>query len=86
MAVGDPRAGNIYRFEIQGHHGSEVGRTPLSGPRYVTLFAIDKDTVAGASYHAATVGIWKYPGGGEPIKTIGGFHAPYGVTLSPAER
>jgi DNA-binding beta-propeller fold protein YncE len=82
LAIADSQSSVIYRFAISGSAGTEVGKTVLRHGRFVTQFFIDGGRVVGADYRGASVGFWRYPGGGAPEKTIGGLGEPFGVTLS----
>jgi hypothetical protein len=50
----------------------------------VTQFFVADKTIVAASFHGKSVLFWKYPAGGAPVKRIGGFGEPFGVTLSRA--
>ncbi len=88
LAVGDQGVGykgsTIYRFKITAGQGRLVGTTPLGGSTDVIGFAIDGDRVIGPNFgdSSSSVLYWKYPAGGEPIKTITGFIEPIAVTIS----
>ncbi|MBV8066405.1 MAG: hypothetical protein JO113_00400, partial [Candidatus Eremiobacteraeota bacterium] len=86
VAVGDSKSSTIYRFDITGSTGIEVGSTHLRRGRFVTQYVIDGDTVVGANFHGSSVMFWKYPGGGAPTKKIVGLGEPFGVALSRASR
>ncbi|MGA7355548.1 MAG: hypothetical protein WBW76_08965 [Candidatus Cybelea sp.] len=86
LTVADSDASVIYRFSIAGTAGIKVGTTALRRGHFVTQYVIAGNDVIGANYHGANVVFWKYPAGGTPIKTIGGFGEPFGITLSPAPK
>ena len=85
IAVEDGTIGVIYRFAISGTKGTEVGTTPLVGSANVIEFWIDGAKVIGPNDSGASVTLWNYPAGGSGTKTIGGFVAPIGATVSPGE-
>jgi hypothetical protein len=86
VTVGDSKDSTIYRFDITGSTGIEVGSTHLQRGRFVTQYVIDGDTLVGANFHGSSVMFWKYPAGGAPTKIIGGLGEPFGVALSRASR
>ena len=86
VTVADSDASVIYRFSIAGTAGVRVGTTALRRGHYVTQYVISGNDVIGANYRGASVAFWKYPAGGTPVKTIGGFGEPFGITLSPARK
>ena len=65
-----------YRFAIKGRKGREVGSTTLSNSVSVPQFWIQGSIIIGPDASANDVGLWKYPGGGAPIRTIAGVHDP----------
>jgi hypothetical protein len=85
IAVGDKVINVIYEFIIKGKKGTEVGTTPLVDAVEVDDFWIDRPNVIGPDFGAADVGIWAYPSGGSPKKTITGLSQPVGVVVSAAK-
>ena len=85
VAVGDQATNVIYRFSISGNKGTKVGTTTLAGANEVFQFWIDGTRVVGPDAYRANVGIWKYPAGGSPTKTISGVYVPLGATVSKAQ-
>ena len=83
VAVGDPGVSIIYEFSISGSSGSETGSTSLGGGDNVEQFWIQGNTVIGPSVDGGTVGLWAYPGGGNPQKTIT-LEEPFGAVVSLA--
>ncbi len=84
VAIGDQATNVIYRFSIKGKKGTVVGSTPLNGATEVFQFWIAGSKVIGPDAGAADVGIWSYPAGGSPVKTIPGVYVPLGATVSKA--
>ena len=89
MAVGEQGInGNgsvIYRFAIHANHGMKVGATPLGSSREVVQFWIDPPNVIGPDNggdYGSAVKFWDYPRGGSPNRSLGGFDAPWGSTVS----
>jgi hypothetical protein len=80
----------IYRFAIEHAKGDLVGTTLLDtandiGQTWITPAsgkAAKQNVVAAES---GTVGIWKYPAGKAPLRTLTGFTNPFGVTVSYAQ-
>jgi hypothetical protein len=87
VAVGDQNVAVVYQFAISGATGTEVGSTNLTGGSQVTQFWIQgkgrSERIIGPNAGGANTMWWKYPAGGNAIKTIAG-HEPVGVTVSPA--
>ncbi len=88
IAVGtdDASPAMIYQFAIHGSTGTEVGSTTLGGSEAVPQFWIQGKDVIGPEASSNEVGIWRYPAGGVPIKTITGVHDPFGATVSLATK
>lgn len=84
VAIGDQATNTIYRFTISGKMGKRVGATTLGGAGQVFQFWIAGKRVIGPDSAQADVGIWSYPSGGSPVKTISGLYVPLGATLSLA--
>lgn len=87
LAVGDQGAGykgsTIYQFSMSGSTGTKVGTTPLNGSSDVISFWIEGNRVVGPNIGSSpNVMYWKYPEGGNAIKTMTGFTEPVGVVVS----
>ncbi len=85
VAIGDYRAGIIYRFDIRGKRGTEVGTTPLPGSIDVSQFAIQGSHVVVPSSdqnYAGYVKVYDYPAGGHSTRTLRNFSTPVGVAIS----
>jgi hypothetical protein len=85
VAVGDEASDTIYRFSISGKKGTTAGVAALSGGSAVVQFWIDGSKIVGPNSGLGSVGIWKYPAGGAPAKTIGGLYVPLGTVVSRAK-
>ncbi len=80
VAVGDTDAGIIYR--TNGAGGKVKGSTTLGDSDYVNQFWIAGKTVVAPSQDGnAGVGIYAYPAGGAPSKTIS-VEEPFGAAVS----
>ncbi len=79
VAVGDTDAGIIYR--TNGAGGKVKGSTSLGGSNYVNQFWIAGKTVVAPSQDGSDVGLYTYPAGGAPSKTIS-VEEPFGAALS----
>jgi hypothetical protein len=86
LAVGDLLTGTIYHVLLKGSRGVVIGSTDLSGSDVVWQFWIQGNKVVGPSEYAGDVGIWKYPAGGNAVKTLYGFANPAATTVSLAQR
>jgi hypothetical protein len=94
LAIGTAAAPNlIYHVAVTGSKGTVVSKTVLDGP--VTAIEVQfwiQDHAIAVPYGTQSddiyeVGLWKYPAGGKPAKTIqnGQFSNDlFGVTVSPA--
>jgi hypothetical protein len=87
VAVGDASLNVIYQFEIAGSSGTEVHSTTLDGITDAEQFWIEGGKTAAVNPDYNRVGIWNYPAGGEPIKSITqNGYIPLGVTVSSPVR
>ncbi|HEY2474422.1 MAG TPA: hypothetical protein VGI19_06420 [Candidatus Cybelea sp.] len=83
LAVGDQDTSSIYQFNISGTGATLAGTTALSGGG-AGGFWIQKHRVISAD--GGDVGIWKYPAGGSPRKTIAGsFYGGIDTVISAAK-
>lgn len=82
LAVGDAGASPsvIYRFSISGSHATAVGSANLRDSTSLRQFWIHAKTLIGPDL-ASHVGLWKYPAGGSPTKTIDTVRG-YGAAVS----
>lgn len=81
------RGSTIYEFKISGSNGTAEGSTPLEGSSTVGQFWIERDRVIGPNSgpSVADVLFWKYPTGGNAVKTITGFVEPEAALVSRAK-
>jgi hypothetical protein len=86
VAVGDDRASMIYQFAISGSVGAKVGSTRLEGSPNIYQFFIYKGRVVDptSTPSQGTVGIYRYPAGGRPNRSITGVSSPYSAVVSLA--
>ena len=82
VAIGDQSSNTIYQFRIKNGKAKTASSTKLGGASLVFQFWIDGNKVIGPDAGAADVGIWKYPQGGSPVKTIAGVYVPLGAAIS----
>lgn len=84
LAVEDSRAtpSVVYQLSVKGSTAATVGSTTLGGTKSVRQFWIDGSRIIGPDFDAA-VGIWNYPAGGNPVKTITSIRG-YGAAVSLA--
>lgn len=82
VAVGDFETNNIYQFAIAGSSGTLKGSTPLGTGGNVAQFFIDKSTVITPGAPTGAVGLYPYPKGGSPAKTIAGISDARGSVVS----
>jgi hypothetical protein len=76
LGYGDSDGVVIYEVSLTGSDGKIVGSTHLFGPKHTRvtagLFSLQGGVLV-ASYgtrRGIPVGLWKYPAGGEPIRTL----------------
>jgi DNA-binding beta-propeller fold protein YncE len=86
LAVADPNKGTIYQFTMSGSTGAETGSTQLLTGDTAWPFWIQGQTVIAAVPAGTTlgVGLWTYPAGGSPTKTVVS-NGYFGATVSLAE-
>ncbi len=74
----------IYRFAINGSHGQKVSATALTDSEGDGQFLINGSTVIGPlSYNSAEgIGLWRFPSGGAPVRTITTYGYAVGETFS----
>ncbi len=82
VAVGDEASDTIYRFAIGAKKGVRAGTVALSGGSAVVQFWIDGSKIVGPNSGSGSAGVWKYPAGGAPAKTIRGLSVPLGTVIS----
>lgn len=82
LAIGDVSASVIYRFKMSPGKGTKAGSTRLNGSAYVDQFSIQGTQVVVPDLVNAKVRYYKYPGGGNAVKTISGFTAPIATVVS----
>jgi hypothetical protein len=89
LAVGDAYQPVIYRFDIAGSEGTEVGSTPLSGSEpTIAQFFIAADRVIVPTEpqdYGGYVKIYHYPAGGNASRTLSNFSIPVAVVVSYAQ-
>ena len=73
----------IYAFAIKGANGTEVGSTTLGDTTYLEQFIFDGKNVIVPGSESGNVAVYKYPGGGSAVQSIGVAN-PLSVALSVA--
>lgn len=84
VAIGDQYS-HVYEFNIDESKAILVGTTPLGDAKNVKQAWIQGDRIIAPNSvggPGANVLIYKYPAGGEPIKTIKGVEQPQGAAVS----
>lgn len=85
LAVLDGSPGSIiYRFEINGGTGTEVGLLKLRGTSDVADFWIQDGTLYAPLYNKSTVATYAYPRGGGILDSYLGFGGPTAAVVSNA--
>ncbi|HEV3091882.1 MAG TPA: hypothetical protein VGX91_10650, partial [Candidatus Cybelea sp.] len=92
LAVGDgggllgTSSPTIYHVKVAHSAGKVVGATTLSGTTSIFQFFIQGNTFIGPNLGEENAMFWKYPAGGAPTKSIGGFNDPFGSAVSPGKK
>jgi hypothetical protein len=74
----------VYRLSIRGTKARKVGVVRLSADAALSALWIQGSTIIGSSITYADVALWRYPRGGQPVKTIANIPYPEGVAVSLA--
>jgi len=83
LAVGNRGAGVIYRLTKTGSLAQTV---KLKNGDSLEQFWIQGTMLVGPNeQNPAAVGLWRFPGGGSPTKSLGGFSYPFGAAVSLAK-
>jgi hypothetical protein len=95
IAVSSPGESTIYRFEIKGKLGKEIGYTTLNEFKTVQQFVFPNPAarkgklaarvIGGAAQYGSVI-FWNYPQGGDPTHSIGSGIGALGVTVSIAAK
>ena len=90
VAVEDQGAGyhgsTVYQVAVNGSTANVVGTTTLTGSVDIIQFWIYGKKIIGPNIGSnPNVMFWKYPAGGNALKTITGLVEPVGVTVSPPQ-
>lgn len=81
-------AQNLYRFKIVRHTGVLDSQATLGDATSVFGMWVDgaRLIIPNRHQYRGSVQFYAYPGGGAPTKTMNGFYAPFGVTVSAASK
>ncbi|HLY01155.1 MAG TPA: hypothetical protein VKR56_01520 [Candidatus Cybelea sp.] len=93
LAIGDSGAGVVYRFDISGSAGTEVGSTQLGRSATIDQFYIEPsnfgqgarkliDPVIRDQSGPGSVDFFDYPSGGSSTRKLSKFSTPYAVVVS----
>ncbi len=93
VAIGDSGAGVVYRFDISGSAGTEVGSTQLGRTATINQFYIEPsnfglggrkliDPVIRDQSGPGSVHFFDYPSGGNSMRKLSKFSTPYAVVVS----
>jgi hypothetical protein len=88
LVIGDQgtssKGSTLYQFTIAGGAGTLEGTVPLGESAKVAQFWTGSIKLVGPNSGGSEVGIWSYPAGGQPLKTIGGFKKPIAAVVTGA--
>lgn len=79
---GDLPSNVNYRLSVHGSKGTITSKASLLNAKYVLQFTIFDNQLIGPDQNANQVTFWKYPKGGNPVKSITGLQLPQGSTIS----
>jgi hypothetical protein len=93
LAIGDSGAGVVYRFNVSGSAGTEVGSTQLGRTMTINQFYIEPsnfgqgtrkliDPVMRDQSGPGSVHFFDYPSGGRSTRKLPRFSTPYAVVVS----
>lgn len=93
LVLGDQRCNGrkvscFYELRVAGATAQIIGSTPLHGSCDVVEAWVDATQIVGGDDAAycrsgrSTVGVWPYPGGGDPSRSLRGPRVPVGAALS----
>jgi hypothetical protein len=82
LNVVDQEAAANYELRVKGDAATVVGTTPLSDSSDPVQCAIYGKRITCADAGNAQLAMYKYPAGGQPIKTVTGLYEPTGIVLS----
>lgn len=94
LAIADSGAGSsnpsvIYRFALSGSSGTTVSTTTLDSSYAFAQFWIQNSRVIGPLAHSSpgTIGVWRFPSGGAPIRNFADLGATgEAVSLKASQR
>lgn len=84
VVVGDQSTSLVYRFSVAGTRGTNAGTVQLNHAFELGQFLIRDRQIMGADSARGMVMTWRYPAGGDVVKTIGNMREPFGLTVSHA--
>lgn len=88
VVIGDEGAGSqgstLDQFTVSGSAGTLEGTVKLDASAKVAQFWTGQIKLVGPNSGSSKVGIWSYPAGGEPLKTIDGFKQPIAAVVTGA--
>jgi hypothetical protein len=79
---GDDENPIVYRFKITGNKAKTVSSLTLDGAASIGQFAFFDNKLIVPSVNNGTVGLYKYPKGGNPAKSITPNNEPVGTVVS----
>ncbi|HEY3676099.1 MAG TPA: hypothetical protein VGK84_08925 [Candidatus Tumulicola sp.] len=89
LAIADAGAATIYRFKVTGSTATEVGSLPVRGADTIDQLTVDGNRVivpSNLTHQAGAVSIYRYPAGGNRLRTLRNFSQPYAAVVSRAPK
>jgi hypothetical protein len=79
---GDSSSDENYRLSVHGSKGTIMSEATLLTAKFVVQFTIFDNQLIGPDQSGNQVTFWKYPKGGNPVKSIAGVQLAQGSTIS----
>ncbi len=85
IVIADAGTATVYRFTIKDSSAHEVDSFPVNGANTIRQLTVAGDRVLVPSiviHSAGVVSLFRYPAGGERIRTLRNFSQPYAAVIS----
>jgi DNA-binding beta-propeller fold protein YncE len=85
IVIADAGTATVYRFTIHGSSAREVDAFPVTGANTIEQLTVDGDRALVPSivtHGSGVVSLFRYPAGGERIRTLRNFSQPYAAVIS----
>lgn len=82
LSVGNLESNAVYQVRVSSSTATIVGTTKLTTASNVLQYWFDHGQLLNPDPSSGTVGVWNYPSGGQPVRTIEYYAGANGVTIS----